>query len=96
MRQSILTCVCTASLLPLFCGATLVLPSKGRFSPRFWEEASRHGITQVIVVPKMLKLLLMEAEERSPPLSERLALRLFWSIGSALTMKDQLHTRNVF
>ncbi|KAK9835708.1 hypothetical protein WJX74_006391 [Apatococcus lobatus] len=69
-------------------GMRLLLPRGGRFSAQhFWEDACAHGMTSVVLVPTMLKLLLADAEANSSfPENGCIPLRNFWSIGAKLPL----------
>lgn len=77
-------------------GARAVLPSNGAFSVQsFWRDVSAHGVTQVILVPTMLSLLLADAEVSSSSIQPS-SLRFFRSVGAALPEATRRGIRQKF
>ncbi len=70
--------------MAMFVGSRAMLPRGGKFSPHtFWEDTCQHGVTQVIVVPTMLSMLLANtattfSKSKAPPLG------CFRSVGAPL------------
>ena len=77
-------------------GTRLLLPRGGRFSAQcFWQDACTHGMTSVVLVPAMIKLLLADAGANSPR-KGRIPLRSFWSIGAKLPSVMHQQVQDVF